>query len=199
MKIYLYSYNFEIVSRWQKLLRQYETQIVKTEKTLEEKSSSIVVMCADSNFTNLDKLIKKLIKNRNKLLVLSRTPSFEEAKRWLQKGVLGYGNSMMSISFFNSSIDALLKDYIWLPPWISTQFLKEITQEEPSITNEDKILESLSKAELKVALLLKEGFTNIKISQELEISINTVKTHIKRVYEKLNVKDRLSFAKLFRN
>ena len=38
---------------------------------------------------------------------------------------------------------------------------------------------------------------NINISDELNISINTVKTHIKHIYEKLNVKDRLSFAGLF--
>mgnify|MGYP000370192932 CR=1 FL=1 len=40
-------------------------------------------------------------------------------------------------------------------------------------------------------------YTNTNISQELNVSINTVKTHIKHIYEKLNVKDRLSFAALF--
>ena len=53
--------------------------------------------------------------------------------------------------------------------------------------------------EKKIAKLLKTGYTNMNISEELDISINTVKTHVKHIYEKLNVKDRLSFAGLFSN
>ncbi|WP_390881745.1 helix-turn-helix transcriptional regulator [Aliarcobacter cryaerophilus] len=37
---------------------------------------------------------------------------------------------------------------------------------------------------------------NIEISEELNISINTVKKHIKNIYTKLNVSDRVSFLKL---
>ena len=40
------------------------------------------------------------------------------------------------------------------------------------------------------------GYKNIEISEELNISINTVKKHIKNIYTKLNVSDRVSFLKL---
>ena len=63
--------------------------------------------------------------------------------------------------------------------------------------DDEKLFEILTKTERKIAKLLKNGYTNLNISQELDISINTVKTHIKHIYEKLNVKDRLSFAGLF--
>ena len=60
-------------------------------------------------------------------------------------------------------------------------------------------MKELTKTEKIIARLLQHAYTNTNISDELNISINTVKTHVKHIYEKLNVKDRLSFAGLFSN
>ena len=51
-------------------------------------------------------------------------------------------------------------------------------------------LKSLSVQERKVFNLLKEGKSNKEISQELNIGLNTVKTHISNVYSKLNINSR---------
>jgi LuxR family maltose regulon positive regulatory protein len=42
-----------------------------------------------------------------------------------------------------------------------------------------------------VLRLLVEGHTNQEIPQELVVSINTVKAHVKNLYRKLNVSHRL--------
>ncbi|MCG3716735.1 LuxR C-terminal-related transcriptional regulator, partial [Aliarcobacter butzleri] len=85
--------------------------------------------------------------------------------------------------------------YIWLLPEITTQLIKNINIEKDK--NVDKIFKDLTKTEEKIAILIKNGYTNTQISEELEISINTIKTHIKHIYEKLKVNDRLSFINLF--
>ena len=103
----------------------------------------------------------------------------------------------MTTSYLNSAIEAISNNYVWLIPQITTQLLKEMTGKSDSKVDEEMLFENLTKTEKKIAELLKNGYTNTNISQELEISINTVKTHIKHIYEKLNVKDRLSFAGLF--
>ena len=72
-----------------------------------------------------------------------------------------------------------------------------MTGKSDSKVDEEMLFENLKKKKKKIAELLKNGYTNTNISQELEISINTVKTHIKHIYEKLNVNDRFSFANLF--
>ena len=57
-------------------------------------------------------------------------------------------------------------------------------------TNEKKNgLPVLSKREKEILILIAEGFTNTEISKQLFISIDTVDTHRKNLYTKLNVKN----------
>lgn len=48
----------------------------------------------------------------------------------------------------------------------------------------------LTEREFEILNLLKEGKTNKQISEEIFLSINTVKTHLLKVYEKLDAKNR---------
>lgn len=57
--------------------------------------------------------------------------------------------------------------------------------------NEKLILQlGLSKRELEVLELMAQGLSNQEISENLFVSLNTVKTHISRLFTKLNVKRR---------
>jgi LuxR family maltose regulon positive regulatory protein len=51
-------------------------------------------------------------------------------------------------------------------------------------------IEPLSQQELRVLRLLAAGLSNADIAQELVVSNNTIKTHVKSIYRKLNVKSR---------
>ncbi len=51
-------------------------------------------------------------------------------------------------------------------------------------------VEPLSPGELRVLRLLAAGLSNADIAQELIVSTNTIKTHVKSIYRKLNVKSR---------
>jgi DNA-binding NarL/FixJ family response regulator len=52
----------------------------------------------------------------------------------------------------------------------------------------------LTRQELKVIMLIASGFRNAEIGEKLFISENTVKTHINRIFKKINVKNRLQAA-----
>jgi DNA-binding NarL/FixJ family response regulator len=54
----------------------------------------------------------------------------------------------------------------------------------------DKLPNALSDREYELLLLLKTGVTNKEIADKLFISINTVKTHLQHLFEKLDVKNR---------
>lgn len=54
----------------------------------------------------------------------------------------------------------------------------------------EKLPNALSDREYELLLLLKTGVTNKEIAEQLFISINTVKTHLQHLFEKLDVKNR---------
>jgi LuxR family transcriptional regulator, maltose regulon positive regulatory protein len=54
-----------------------------------------------------------------------------------------------------------------------------------------KSSEFLSQRELEVLRLVAEGLSNQQIADRLTVSLNTAKTHVHRLFEKLNTKDRL--------
>jgi DNA-binding NarL/FixJ family response regulator len=55
-------------------------------------------------------------------------------------------------------------------------------------------LNALTDRELSVLRLLIQGLQNKEIARELEVSVATVKTHVKNVFAKLGVKSRLAAA-----
>jgi len=58
-------------------------------------------------------------------------------------------------------------------------------------------MEKLSKQELKVLFSLSNGRLYKEIASEHQISINTVKKHLKNIYRKMNVKKRTHATELF--
>jgi DNA-binding NarL/FixJ family response regulator len=65
-------------------------------------------------------------------------------------------------------------------------------ENEPNfMLNQEEIEKTgLSKRELEVLQLMAEGLSNEEIAERLYVSLNTIKTHTSRVFEKLDVKRR---------
>lgn len=77
------------------------------------------------------------------------------------------------------------------------ELAKETKDEQPEELSRDlgraslHLVESLSERELEVLRLLAAGLSNLEIAKELYLSINTIKTHTKSIYGKLNVRSRV--------
>lgn len=96
----------------------------------------------------------------------------------------------MSSTYFHSALETIKNNMIWIYPEFTTSLIQALTQ---GIKIPTQLLNSLTFREQEVALLMRNGLSNQDIAQDLNISINTVKTHIKNIYEKANVKNRLAF------
>ena len=57
-------------------------------------------------------------------------------------------------------------------------------------SEDDKRIDTLTRRELEVALLLREGYSNAKIATNLSISEGTVKKHISNIFSKLEIYNR---------
>lgn len=66
-----------------------------------------------------------------------------------------------------------------------------ILSSEDFVLNENELqLRKISKRELEVLSLMAEGLSNNEIAERLFVSLNTVKTHSAKLFEKLEVKRR---------
>jgi len=72
---------------------------------------------------------------------------------------------------------------------VSSQPIQPQTTDEPSPTTDN-----LSTAEKRVMRLVGQGLDNAAIAQSLNLSPNTIKTHIRHIFEKLHVSDRTQAA-----
>ncbi len=68
----------------------------------------------------------------------------------------------------------------------------------PAHVNQSSLIEPLTEREIEVLKLIAEGMSNPEIAEKLFLSTGTVKTHVKHIYGKLNVDDRVKAASMAR-
>lgn len=92
-------------------------------------------------------------------------------------------------------LECLLKGEYWVPRRLLHHFLEK-NRRAPSIKNSDI---KLTKRERQILKLIKNGATNLDISEALEVSEHTVKSHLYNVYKKIGVRNRLEASNWVRD
>ncbi|QBD75116.1 hypothetical protein EPA93_03535 [Ktedonosporobacter rubrisoli] len=72
------------------------------------------------------------------------------------------------------------------------------TADKEASVSKSSVFEPLSAQEQRVLGLLAAGYTNPEIARELVVSVNTVKDHVKHLYQKLGVSNRLQASEVAR-
>ena len=121
---------------------------------------------------------------RAKILVLADTAGDAEISKALKKGALGYICKDISPEELVKSIRTVAAGKKYIPSDIA------------EILSESFGSEELTPTETRILQQIVAGKSNKEIAYDLEISENTVKTHVKNVFEKLGVSDRTSAATL---
>ena len=190
----LHSDDINLLSHWQKALNDECSVFDDLDELFKLKQSLIIVNYSACN-GKCEDVLRRLVENENRVLILHRVPSLSTAKKLLKNGAKGYGNAMMRDHFIVSALHTINDGMIWLYP----EFTSELITELPSQNSNNEVeLEKLTLREKDVALLLKDGDTYKVVGQKLDITPRTVKAHAGQIYTKLNVKDRLGLALLLK-
>src|SRR5262249_53579202 len=120
----------------------------------------------------------------------------------LSAGATGYCLKDVDSERLRTAILSVASGDVWLDSRIAAQVMstevKAHELKESKITKgmseETPEYDVLSPRELEVLALLVDGFSNKKIAEQLYISPDTVKTHIRHIMEKLAATDRTDAA-----
>jgi len=131
-------------------------------------------------------LIKKAKEIMPGLEIMAHTV-FEDRERVfaaIKAGASGYLLKGSSPREIIESIHALFKGGAPMSPKIARKIIHEFQDD---VTNDDFLL---TPREKEIVKRVEEGLTYKEIGERLTISTHTVHTHIKKIYEKLQAKDR---------
>ncbi|MGH9550385.1 MAG: LuxR C-terminal-related transcriptional regulator, partial [Terriglobales bacterium] len=119
----------------------------------------------------------------------------------LGAGADGYALKTIGRAELAIALKAVAGGAIWLDRGIAGCVLRSITAATTATASSpqlpkvaERLSNPLSPRELEVLELLVEGLTNHEMAQRLHVSIDTVKSHMRHIMEKLMVSDRTQAA-----
>jgi len=183
-----------------------ELEVVNIDKsTIESFLDSIktlrpnIVLFANSeplpNIREICKAIRDISEDdaKSQLMLLGNIPSHEEVVSLMNVGVRGYFDLNDPSNQLPEAIRIIHKEEIWLPRDKMSSIMDRII----SVVGRDlkeKTLDQLTPTEFQVLRLIGQGKSNDEIASAMFISKNTVRSHIKSIYAKLDTHSRLQLA-----
>ncbi len=148
------------------------------------------------NLREVCKAVRDIAENnkiKTQLMLLGNIPSHEEVVGLMNVGVRGYFDLNESSEQLAEALRVVHKEEIWLPRDKMSSIMDRII----SVVGRDlkeKTLDQLTPTEFQVLRLIGQGKSNDEIADAMFISKNTVRSHIKSIYAKMDTHSRLQLA-----
>lgn len=125
------------------------------------------------------------------VLLYLREGDIRLACQALAMGVRGFQLHRRGMMGLRDAVLAVVQGAIWIDPDLSADFTQVLQREAIARGSSDLEAEvRLSDRERDVLLALEKGLRLVDVANSLLVSENTIKTHLRRIYEKLGVDNR---------
>jgi DNA-binding NarL/FixJ family response regulator len=131
------------------------------------------------------------------VIVLSGFASADIATRAAEAGARGYVLKSTRLNAVADAIRTVTKGGVWIDPNLPRQVFDIFQRQSVGADRRHSGLAELTRREREVLACVAQGVGNREIAQMLSISEKTVKTHLTRIFAKLDVKNRVSAAMAF--
>ena len=141
--------------------------------------------------------VRKRFPNTAIIFLSSRTEPESMEFDVIKWGARGFLSSTAPSKVLIKAVRACYAGEIWASRKFAGRMMNDLGEEKDFAgvhISKQEIPGRLTRQELKVIMLIASGFRNAEIGKKLFISENTVKTHINRIFKKINVKNRLQAA-----
>ena len=130
-------------------------------------------------------------KSKSRVVFFNVSNDMEFKKKFVLKGIHGFFYKHDSLDIFLKGVQAVLDGKLWLSREMMTKCIFEGTDNDKSSKN---ICDKLTDRQTEILALIAVGATNEEISERLFISPHTVKTHLYKIFKKINVPNRIQAA-----
>ena len=155
-------------------LNEYNPDILLTDLGLPDGSGSDIIKAIEDNNMHCE------------AMVISGFQDEHTVFKALQAGAKAYILKHDKSQKITDSILAMMDGGAPISPVIARLMLQKFQQSQPVI----ELPEALTDRQVKILKLVSQGFSSKEISEKLDISYYTVTTHIKNIYNKLQVNSR---------
>ncbi|WP_345986938.1 response regulator transcription factor [Sulfurimonas sp. HSL1-2] len=195
-RLYLYSKRDSVLKHWKSgMSRLYKLQgfqeLGSLYAALEEARPAAVLFDYDGHIGEIEELLQYLKSTKTAVMAMNSSPVYSDGIVLLKGGARALLNAYASANNINQAVKAVVGGNIWLYP----EFIQMMIRQNSMIAaGRQETLEPLSARERELAEMVALGMSNKEIAQTADIAEQTVKTHLKTVYEKLGVASRLELA-----
>jgi DNA-binding NarL/FixJ family response regulator len=142
-------------------------------------------------FYELRTYIKKKKNTSNHIVLFNVPTDLEFQKKIVLQGIQGIFYQHDPLDNFIKGVRAVLDGKLWLSREMMTKYIFEGTGKDRS---SESISEKLTERQIEILALIAVGDTNDEIADKLCISLHTVKTHLYKIFKKINVPNRVQAA-----
>jgi len=149
----------------------------------------------DSEDQSFEEILKSIATNGNlaecHLALFNLQEDAGVEKKALSRKIRGFFYKDDHFEIFLKGIRSMLRGEVWISREILLRYVLDSFDEKQAAIEEKT---SLTPREVEILTLVSMGSTNEEIANKMNISTNTVKTHLYNIFKKINVENRLQAA-----
>jgi DNA-binding NarL/FixJ family response regulator len=123
----------------------------------------------------------------SKVLILSAYEADEEVTSALVNGASGYVLKTVGGGRLAENIRAVSRGEVLLAPSVAAKVVQQLSRLQDKTDRREEALSVLTAREREVFALASRGLKNAEIADELYLSEKTIKTHLRNIYNKLDL------------
>ena len=124
---------------------------------------------------------------QSKVLILSAYDDDQEVSAALISGASGYVLKTVGGERLADNIRAVYGGEVLLAPTVAAKVVRQLSRLKEETGRQEEALDVLTPREREVFFLASRGLKNAEIAEELYLSEKTIKTHLRNIYNKLNL------------